>query len=36
MANVPLEQFISLLGETGIDAVDYSPDELESELEHAL
>ena len=36
LANVPLEQFISLLGETGIDAVDYSPDELESELEHAL
>lgn len=35
LAKMPMEKFISLLGEAGIDAVDYSPDELESELAHA-
>lgn len=36
LAKMPMEKFISLLGEAGIDAVDYSPDELEGELAHAL
>lgn len=36
LADMPLEQFFALLGEAGIDAVDYSPDDLESELEHVL
>jgi len=36
LAKMPLEEFISLLGEAGIDAVDYSPDELENELKIAL
>jgi len=31
-----LENFINLLGECGIDAVDYPTDELESDLENAL
>ena len=36
LASLPLEKFISLLGEVGIDAVDYPPEELEDELEYAL
>ena len=36
LASMPLEAFIGLLGEAGIDAVNYSPDELENELAHAL
>ncbi len=36
LADMPLEGFISLLGEAGIDAVDYPPDELEDDLKHAL
>jgi len=28
LAKMPMEQFISLLGDVVIDAVDYSPDEL--------
>ena len=36
LADTPLEMFISLLGEAGIDAVDYPADELDEELEHAL
>jgi prevent-host-death family protein len=36
LANMPLEAFIQLLGDVGIDAVDYSPDDLKEELEHAL
>ena len=36
LASMPLEAFIGLLGEVDIDAVDYSPDELENELAHAL
>ena len=36
LADMPLESFIALLGEAGIDAVDYSPDDLEDELKHAL
>ena len=35
-ADIPLESFINLLGECGIDAVDYPADELESDLENAL
>ena len=35
-ADMSLEGFISLLGEFGIDAVDYPADELESDLENAL
>jgi len=36
LAKMPLEQFIALLGEAGIDAVDYPPAELIDELEHVL
>lgn len=36
LASMPLEKFISLLGEAGIDAVDYSPDDLDNELEYVL
>ena len=36
LASMPLEKFISLLGEAGVDAVDYPPEELEDELENAL
>ncbi len=36
LANMSLEFFIALLGEVGIDAVDYSADELDAELEHVL
>ena len=36
LATMPLEKFISLLGEAGVDAVDYSPKELESDLENVL
>ena len=36
LADMPLEGFISLLGEVGINAVDYPVEELEEELEHAL
>lgn len=35
-AGLDLEEFIELLGANGIDAVDYPPEELEAELEHAL
>lgn len=35
-AGIDLEEFIELLGASGIDAVDYPPEELEAELEHAL
>ena len=34
-ADMSVEEFIELLGESGIDAVDYSPDELEAEVETA-
>ena len=34
--DMPLEGFISLLGECGIDAVDYPANELDSDLENAL
>ena len=36
LANMPIERFIALLGEAGIDAVEYSPEEIETELQHAL
>ena len=36
LADMPLEAFIHLLGDAGIDAVNYSPDELDDELTHAL
>ncbi len=36
LAGVPVEGFIELLGELGIPAVDYSPEELAEELETAL
>ncbi len=36
LADMPLEKFISLLGEVGINAVDYPAEELDDELEHAL
>lgn len=35
-ADMSLESFIKLLGESGIDAVDYPADELETDLENAL
>lgn len=35
LADVSVEEFIELLGESGIDAVDYSPDEIEDEVEAA-
>jgi prevent-host-death family protein len=35
LADMSVEEFIELLGESGIDAVDYSPDELEAEVETA-
>lgn len=35
-ANMDLSSFIELLGASGIDAVDYPPEELERELEDAL
>jgi prevent-host-death family protein len=35
LANLSVEDFIELLGETGIDAVDYPPAELEAEVEAA-
>ncbi len=35
LADMSVEEFIELLGEAGIDAVDYSPDELETEVETA-
>lgn len=35
-AGLDLEEFIELLGANGIDAVDYPPEELETELEHVL
>lgn len=35
LAGLPLEEFIELLGETGINAVNYSPEELEDEIERA-
>ena len=36
LAEMDLTSFIELLGASGIDAVDYSPDELAAELENAL
>jgi hypothetical protein len=36
MAGLSLEAFIELLGEVGIPAVDYPPDELEKEMTAAL
>lgn len=33
LADMALEDFIVLLGEQGVDAVRYSPDELEGELD---
>jgi prevent-host-death family protein len=36
LANMDLSSFIELLGASGIDAVDYPPEELERELEDAL
>ncbi len=36
VADLPLEKFISLLGDSDIDAVDYPAEELDEELEHAL
>ena len=36
LADMPLEKFIALLAEAGIDAVDYPAEELEKELEYAL
>jgi predicted HTH domain antitoxin len=35
LADSSVEEFIELLGEAGIDAVDYSPEELEAEVEAA-
>ena len=35
LANLSVEEFIELLGDTGIDAVDYSPAELEDEVKAA-
>lgn len=34
LATLSLEEFIELLGEVGIPAVDYSPEELNEEVEH--
>ncbi|MCP5407497.1 MAG: type II toxin-antitoxin system prevent-host-death family antitoxin [Chromatiaceae bacterium] len=36
VANLSLEEFIELLGEAGVPAVDYSPEELDDELTVAL
>lgn len=36
VAGMPLEEFMALLGEAGIPAVDYPPEELKEELEAAL
>ena len=36
LAGLPLEAFIELLGEVGIHAVDYPPEELEEEVAVAL
>ena len=36
LADMDLSSFIELLGASGIDAVDYPPEELERELENAL
>jgi predicted HTH domain antitoxin len=36
LAMLSLEEFIELLGEVGIPAVDYPPEELNEEVEHAL
>ncbi|TXH70793.1 MAG: type II toxin-antitoxin system prevent-host-death family antitoxin [Thiothrix sp.] len=35
-AGIDLEDFIELLGKSGINAVDYPADDLEAELEHVL
>ena len=35
VAGVPLEEFIVLLGEAGIPAVDYPPEELDDEVQVA-
>lgn len=35
LAGLPLEEFIELLGEAGVDAVDYPPEELEEDIERA-
>ena len=36
LADMSLERFIALLGEVGINAVDYPPEELDDELAYAL
>jgi prevent-host-death family protein len=36
IAGMPLEEFVALLGEAGIPAVDYPPEELKEELDAAL
>lgn len=36
VAKMPLDEFITLLGEAGIPAVDYPPEDLKEELEVAL
>ena len=35
VAGIPLEEFIALLGEAGIPAVDYPPEELDDEVQVA-
>lgn len=36
VAGLSVEEFVALLGEAGIPAVDYAPDELKEELDIAL
>jgi predicted HTH domain antitoxin len=36
LADLSVEAFIELLGQTGVPAVDYAPEELVEELEIAL
>ena len=36
LATLSLEEFIELLGEVGIPAVDYPPEELDEEVERTL
>ena len=35
LAGLALEEFIELLAEAGVDAVDYAPEELRTEIEAA-
>jgi hypothetical protein len=35
MADLPMEGFIELLGEQGVNVVNYSPEDLDSELDDA-